>query len=368
MHPENPRLEKAYEALKAKGLLGFFSFNEDPIGKDVLNKMASVCKGNNKAIYEKLVEITKLREKQYRRAIVSARIGLDIEQNRLELKRKNAVSAKEIAKIKKTASDLVEQYHSLSNHTLDTWVESYIYQEDDYEEKYGAWDDISEMLEGIVAIFEGIERAHKKEKGRPKKLNGLSDYIYQIAMLYEECTGRKFTVDEYRVGGIPEAITEGQKFAETAMPMIYTTLPNESYLRIYYTITRSGQKIDYKVRLTRTFPRYGGERLWFICPATRKRVAKLYLHPGGDIFASRQAYRLSYSSQSETSYDRAIRKMWKLKNRLGGEDYYFRPKGMHQKTFDRLINKTLEAEERVGGLFVAHFGKFAKRVGMPPLV
>lgn len=42
MHPENPRLEKAYEALKAKGLLGFFSFNEDPIGKDVLNKMARV--------------------------------------------------------------------------------------------------------------------------------------------------------------------------------------------------------------------------------------------------------------------------------------------------------------------------------------
>lgn len=92
------------------------------------------------------------------------------------------------------------------------------------------------------------------------------------------------------------------------------------------------------------------------------------LHPGGDIFASRHAYRLSYACQSENAYDRAIRKMWKLKNRLGGDDnFYFRPKGMHQKTFDRLVEKTLKAEERNDMLFVQAFSAFARKVGMPPL-
>ena len=103
-----------------------------------------------------------------------------------------------------------------------------------------------------------------------------------------------------------------------------TIHPGDSYLRIYYTIKSSGQKIDYKIPLARTQPRYGGERLWFVCPLKKQRVTKLYLHPGGDIFASRHAYRLSYASQSENGHDRAIRKMWKLRNRLGGEDYYFR--------------------------------------------
>lgn len=123
-----------------------------------------------------------------------------------------------------------------------------------------------------------------------------------------------------------------------------TLEPHNSYLRIHYTIRDSQKKIDYKVRLERTSTNYG-ERFWFICPAKGKRVTKLYLPYGGDIFASRHAYRLPYASQSKTAVDRAISKKWKLVRKTGGDSYPVRPKGMHHKTYERLLNKFWQIEE-----------------------
>ncbi|MBI3440871.1 MAG: hypothetical protein HY052_03555 [Proteobacteria bacterium] len=122
--------------------------------------------------------------------------------------------------------------------------------------------------------------------------------------------------------------------------------PYNAFLRIHYTLTDRDKKIDYKIRLSRTEAHYGGGRWWFICPSKGKRVAKLYLPSGGEIFASRHAYRLKYASQSECPGSRANNKMWKLKNKLGGYDFFpQRPKGMHETTFERLVNKADEAEE-----------------------
>src|SRR4051794_22190306 len=47
--------------------------------------------------------------------------------------------------------------------------------------------------------------------------------------------------------------------------------------------TRDGaaQRITYRVGLTTTRPRYGGERWWFVCPATGRRAFKLHLPNGG---------------------------------------------------------------------------------------
>lgn len=113
---------------------------------------------------------------------------------------------------------------------------------------------------------------------------------------------------------------------------------DDLYLRVYYTLKHQNKEMDYKIRIVRTRPNYGGERFWFICPAKGIRVSKLYLPYGGDMFASRQAYRLKYGSQSETSHDRALRKKWKLLAKF--DDYLdlpMRPKGMHQKTYERLL-------------------------------
>jgi hypothetical protein len=135
-----------------------------------------------------------------------------------------------------------------------------------------------------------------------------------------------------------------------------TRNPADSFLRVYYTFTQSQKQVDYKVRLSRSQAHYGGERFWFICPSTGKRAAKLYLHPGGDVFASRHAYRLAYKSQSECALARSIRKKWRIAEKIGGNAYYKKPKGMHRKTYERQFRKFLRAEMYSDRLFEQRFG------------
>ncbi len=65
--------------------------------------------------------------------------------------------------------------------------------------------------------------------------------------------------------------------------------------------------MDYRVPLVTTTLASGGRRWWFRCVASRnsgptcgRRVAKLYLPPGGRIFACRSCYDLAYTSSRES--------------------------------------------------------------------
>ncbi len=102
-----------------------------------------------------------------------------------------------------------------------------------------------------------------------------------------------------------------------------------SWLRLHYRA--SGEPVDYKVQLVTTTPNYGGLRWWFICPLVRRdsgpprRVAKLYLPPGGKYFGSREGYGLTYTSCQES------RNFDKLYAYLGAE------MGMDARTISRLL-------------------------------
>ena len=66
----------------------------------------------------------------------------------------------------------------------------------------------------------------------------------------------------------------------------------------------------------------------------------------GNYFWCRHCHGLAYSSQRESRPDRLMRKARKIRERLKASDnltmpIWRRPKGMHQKTFDRL---RMEAE------------------------
>jgi hypothetical protein len=68
---------------------------------------------------------------------------------------------------------------------------------------------------------------------------------------------------------------------------------------------------------------FGGRRPLFLCPGVvngricGRAVLKLY---GADrFFLCRHCYRLSYASQSEDPWDRALRRANKIRTRLGGE-------------------------------------------------
>lgn len=85
-----------------------------------------------------------------------------------------------------------------------------------------------------------------------------------------------------------------------------------SWLRLFYTLTQTKEVLDYRVRLTTTRPRFGGLRWWFACPLVRngaacgRRVAKVYLQ--GRYFGCRHCYQLTYTSCQEShKYDSLFR-------------------------------------------------------------
>lgn len=98
----------------------------------------------------------------------------------------------------------------------------------------------------------------------------------------------------------------------------------------------------HRVDLTTTACNYSKVRYWFVCPYCEKRRAILYL--GGSGLACRECYRLAYPVENKTKSDRAIQGAFKINHRLkfegGMDDFVFdKPKGMHWKTFNRLVAK-----------------------------
>ena len=85
---------------------------------------------------------------------------------------------------------------------------------------------------------------------------------------------------------------------------------------------------------------FGGRRQWFICLKCGRRCRILY---GGRRFRCRRCHRLSYSSQAECRADRATRAMFKIVRRLDPEencnDLPPKPKGMHLRTYNRLLDR-----------------------------
>jgi hypothetical protein len=87
---------------------------------------------------------------------------------------------------------------------------------------------------------------------------------------------------------------------------------DDSWVRLWYTDTQTQAKVDYRILLETTRPRFGGLRWWFLCPLSvngvycGRRVAKLYLD--GRYFGCRHCHRLTYTSCQEShKYDRAYR-------------------------------------------------------------
>jgi hypothetical protein len=126
-------------------------------------------------------------------------------------------------------------------------------------------------------------------------------------------------------------------------------------VRLKYTTTRwNGERreSDYWIQLETTPQPFGGRRWWFICPQTGVRAAKLYLPDGAFTFASRRAYRLAYPCQREPAHERALRRAFKLRGKLGAEggigDYVRKPKWMRWRTFERMMARIDKAEEVVG--------------------
>ena len=137
----------------------------------------------------------------------------------------------------------------------------------------------------------------------------------------------------------------GEKFAEISCNVNTWDSPPTMTLRYTNTSGRTGEKteLNYPVYLTTTIPHYGGVRWWFLCPAKGcgKRVGNIY---GGKIFACRTCHNLAYESQNQTAPFRLLDQAQNVHRKLEGNMDWWgvtppKPKGMHQKTYDRKIVK-----------------------------
>ncbi|MGK7864854.1 hypothetical protein [Falsiroseomonas sp. E2-1-a4] len=124
------------------------------------------------------------------------------------------------------------------------------------------------------------------------------------------------------------------------------------------------------VMIEATPSRFGGVRWWWVCPATGRRCAKIYLPDGGIRFLSRGqgAYRLAYASQRGDDMQRSHGRLARLHRRLGGRYRFFdevpppRPKWMRHATYDRLWAEWEAQIERHEGIYEAGAARLRARL------
>lgn len=102
-----------------------------------------------------------------------------------------------------------------------------------------------------------------------------------------------------------------------------------------------GKSYRYSVQLTRTPCNYGNYRHWWLCPSCSKRVAVLYC---AGAYVCRHCLSVPYGSQLQQPIDRLFSRADAIRQRLGWQSGIAhgngsKPKGMHSKTFDRLVNE-----------------------------
>ena len=97
----------------------------------------------------------------------------------------------------------------------------------------------------------------------------------------------------------------------------------------------------YNVHLTKTACHYGGFRYWFYCPNSHctRRCGVLYF---ANTLQCRVCLGLPYPSQNESSFERALRKVEKIRIALLWkpgivQEIGKRPRGMHHVTYTRLL-------------------------------
>lgn len=151
----------------------------------------------------------------------------------------------------------------------------------------------------------------------------------------------------------------------------------QDQLHLSYRVRIGGgewEDVAETVRIVRVVCRFGGARPYFICPgvvngiACGRRVAKLY--GAGRYFLCRHCYRLSHASQSEGAWDRTLRRANKIRLRLGGDPgmaarFPPRPKGMWLRTYERLRERTFEAEMLADEAFAFHAERLLARIDKP---
>lgn len=111
-----------------------------------------------------------------------------------------------------------------------------------------------------------------------------------------------------------------------------------------------GEPVEQDIMFTWTRCNFGGQRIWLVCPFCSRRCAVVY--SCGKYFACRICENIVYTTQNESRRDRLFSKANKLRKKIGAHPGaanplpIFKPKGMHQKTWDRIRGQIVLLESR----------------------
>lgn len=130
----------------------------------------------------------------------------------------------------------------------------------------------------------------------------------------------------------------------------------------------------YTIPITFTDCNFGGRRPWWRCPRCRDRVGKLYLPPAEPRFKCRECYDLGYRSSRESGrpLQQAIRRYQRIQKKLGATPTHpnsmegwrpDRPKGMHQDTYEELLDELRRAGDEYHDVWMAQLRAY---VGADP--
>ena len=195
------------------------------------------------------------------------------------------------------------------------------------------------------------------EQSRALSANELTEYT--------DTDAGGFTVrwdETTEIRAVVENDTDGEHI--DALVFAYTTKPD----------TDAATTHEYRVPVAYTEPHFGGVRPWFSCPSCGTRREKLYLPPGGEVFACRECHGLGYQSSrsSGNDLDRARQRYKKAFARADAENRaphpngspYFpeRPKGMHQDTFEELVAEVRRHREEWDRQYRARLGDMVEKI------
>lgn len=186
--------------------------------------------------------------------------------------------------------------------------------------------------------------------GRPRTVNrGTVEGVPRLALRYLRRSG--FVVPGYRRATTLHWSRQGVSTASIGV-IVDLTERESGFTTLIYSYR--GTPIRQHVSMVAMPCRFGGFRLYFVCPDTGARVETLTPSDIADgRFISCSAAALSYSSQSETELDRLWRAQEKAADKAFGKNGQPRPRGENKR---RLEQRWEDLSGVVDRLVVARFG------------
>jgi hypothetical protein len=127
----------------------------------------------------------------------------------------------------------------------------------------------------------------------------------------------------------------------------YTMMPGS--LRLNYRTRghrEAWEDVQEDIPFAWTHTEFGGQRRWFRCPRCGRNCRIVY---GGARFRCRLCHRLTYNSQYEPAWERPLTRAQDVRMKLGAsgsieDPFPPKPKGMHWRTYDRMVAKDRAAQ------------------------